>query len=85
MFGWKDNTLQHAMDNNCFGPICNGLTTQGFDRANQCTVKPQVNEDNDGCKSPCSMIAYLMIECANVDADAAGCPGLTALPGHEHH
>jgi hypothetical protein len=38
------------MDNRCFGPTCNGLTTQAFDKANACTVKPSVNEDNDGCK-----------------------------------
>ncbi|KAK3305219.1 uncharacterized protein B0T15DRAFT_567234 [Chaetomium strumarium] len=48
VFGWKDDSLQHAMDNRCFGPTCNGLTTQNFDRANKCTVKPVVREDNDG-------------------------------------
>lgn len=52
VFGWKDDSLQHAMDNRCFGPTCNGLTTQGFDKANACTVKPSVKEDNDGCKFP---------------------------------
>ncbi|KAK3291598.1 uncharacterized protein B0H64DRAFT_366970 [Chaetomium fimeti] len=48
VFGWKDDSLQHAMDNNCFGPTCNGLTTQGFDKANACTVEPSVQEDVDG-------------------------------------
>ncbi|SPQ26470.1 73cd40c6-3568-4e87-9233-1521ec5bb1ec [Thermothielavioides terrestris] len=48
VFGWKDNALQHAMDNHCFGPTCNGLTTQGFDKANQCTVKKTVREDTEG-------------------------------------
>jgi hypothetical protein len=38
------------MDNRCFGPTCRGLTTQGFDKANKCTVKNVVKEDNDGCK-----------------------------------
>jgi len=38
------------MDNNCFGPTCNGLTTQDFSKANQCTVPPAVAEDNEGCE-----------------------------------
>ncbi len=42
------------MDNKCFGPTCTGLTTQAFDKANKCTVKSLVKEDNEGCKScPC--------------------------------
>ncbi len=40
------------MDNKCFGPTCTGLTTQGFDKANKCTVKSLVKEDNEGCQSP---------------------------------
>jgi len=48
VFGWKDDSLQHAMDNKCFGPTCTGLTTQGFDKANKCTVKSLVKEDNEG-------------------------------------
>ncbi|KAL2265060.1 hypothetical protein VTJ83DRAFT_7570 [Remersonia thermophila] len=48
VFGWKDNTLQHAMDNRCFGATCRGLTTQDFSKANRCSVKPAVREDNDG-------------------------------------
>ncbi len=40
------------MDNKCFGPTCKGLTTQGFDKANKCTVKNLVKEDNEGCESP---------------------------------
>ncbi len=39
------------MDNRCFGPTCKGLTTQAFDKANKCTVKSLVKEDNEGCKS----------------------------------
>jgi hypothetical protein len=61
VFGWKDDSLQHAMDNRCFGPTCNGLTTQNFDRANKCTVKAVVREDNDGCEcSPCFHFLYLL-------------------------
>jgi hypothetical protein len=56
VFGWKDNSLQHAMDNHCFGPTCNGLTTQGFDKANQCTVKKTVREDTEGCKCSCHLV-----------------------------
>lgn len=50
VFGWKDNFLQHAMDNKCFGPTCSGLSTQTFDKANKCTVKKVVKEDTDGCE-----------------------------------
>ncbi|KAK4205413.1 hypothetical protein QBC40DRAFT_320135 [Triangularia verruculosa] len=48
VFGWKDDTLQHAMDNRCFAATCRGLTTQGFDKANKCQVKKVVKEDIDG-------------------------------------
>ncbi|VBB79522.1 Putative protein of unknown function [Podospora comata] len=48
VFGWKDDTLQHAMDNRCFAATCRGLTTQTFDKANQCQVKRVVKEDIDG-------------------------------------
>lgn len=48
LFGWKDDSLQHAMDNKCFGPRCQGLTTQTFPVANECSVKPMVSEQVDG-------------------------------------
>ncbi|KAK4171215.1 hypothetical protein QBC36DRAFT_367586 [Triangularia setosa] len=48
VFGWKDDSLQHAMDNRCFAATCRGLTTQGFDKANKCQVKRVVKEDIDG-------------------------------------
>ncbi|KAL2126170.1 hypothetical protein VTI74DRAFT_1555 [Chaetomium olivicolor] len=48
VFSWKDDSLQHAMDNRYFGPTCRGLTTQGFDKANKCTVMSVVREDNGG-------------------------------------
>ena len=49
VFGWKDDSLQHAMENRCFGPRCTGLTTQAFPgAANNCKVKAVVPEDNEG-------------------------------------
>ncbi|KAK0702317.1 hypothetical protein B0H67DRAFT_524071 [Lasiosphaeris hirsuta] len=48
VFGWKDDTLQKAMDNACFGATCKSLTTQSFSAANKCTVKTVVKENNDG-------------------------------------
>ncbi|KAK3402550.1 hypothetical protein B0T20DRAFT_427985 [Sordaria brevicollis] len=48
VFGWEGDRLQHAMDNRCFGPSCNGLKTQAFAQANKCTVKSVVNENTDG-------------------------------------
>lgn len=50
VFGWKDDSLQHAMDNSCFGATCSGLTTQTFPKANDCTVKSSVKEDTEGCE-----------------------------------
>jgi hypothetical protein len=50
VFGWKDDTLQTAMDNRCFGPTCRGLTTQTFANANKCTVTAKAPEDTEGCE-----------------------------------
>jgi hypothetical protein len=54
LFGWKDDSLQKAMDSNCMFQACeNGkpLKSQGVAAMNQCAVKSSVNENIDGCKS----------------------------------
>jgi hypothetical protein len=58
------------MDNRCFGPTCNGLTTQGFDKANKCIVPTVVKEDNDGCELPL-FPSYLHVCGKGVDADVS--------------
>ncbi|KAH8881886.1 hypothetical protein GQ53DRAFT_787795 [Thozetella sp. PMI_491] len=48
VFGWKDDALQKAMDNGCFGATCTDLKVQSFTNANQCSVKDTVNEVIEG-------------------------------------
>lgn len=47
MFGWKDDSLQKAMDTNCY-VNCPSLKTQSMARMNACSQKTVVNEDVDG-------------------------------------
>ncbi|EMR64385.1 hypothetical protein MGN70_004538 [Eutypa lata] len=49
MFGWKDDSLQRAMNqNNCFYDGCGSITKQAMSTANQCTVDDFVGEETDG-------------------------------------
>ncbi|KAH7128738.1 hypothetical protein B0J11DRAFT_277863 [Dendryphion nanum] len=50
VFGWKDDTLQKAMDEgrNCMGQACGGLKSQQVDAGNACRVPNRVKEDVDG-------------------------------------
>ncbi|KAF2649656.1 hypothetical protein K491DRAFT_708021 [Lophiostoma macrostomum CBS 122681] len=50
VFGWKDNSLQKAMDDakGCMGASCAGLKTQAVDGGNACKVTSKVHEDVDG-------------------------------------
>ena len=50
-FGWKDDSLQRAMDNRCDGNVCSVLKTQSDEEAMNCTKSRTVKEDFDGCKS----------------------------------
>jgi len=52
MFGWKDDSLQRAMDKSeCFYDGCGSITKQAMATANKCTVKDMVREETDGCMS----------------------------------
>lgn len=58
VFGWKDDTLQKAMDNNCNGNAncaAAGITYQQPSVYDACTVKQQAPEAVDGCKLKASM------------------------------
>jgi hypothetical protein len=47
MFGWKDDSLQKAMDAHCY-VSCPTLKTQSITVQNKCVVKDMVNEKLDG-------------------------------------
>ena len=50
VFGWKDDSLQKAMDDakGCMGANCGSLKTQQPDAGNACKVPRRVNEDAEG-------------------------------------
>ncbi|KAH8885545.1 hypothetical protein GQ53DRAFT_797195 [Thozetella sp. PMI_491] len=48
VFGWKDDSLQKAMDSGCYLNNCKALTTQQTKVKNQCSVKNTVHEDTEG-------------------------------------
>lgn len=53
IFGWKDQTLQKAMDNNCnLNKDCTaaGIHAQTPNDYNACTKKQMAPEPVDGCK-----------------------------------
>jgi hypothetical protein len=51
VFGWKDDSLQRAMDARCTGDVCDKLKLQTTEQAMKCTKSPIVNEEVDMCKS----------------------------------
>jgi len=51
VFGWKDDTLQRAMDSRCTGDRCTELKYQDTEEAMKCTVPTAVPEEVDGCES----------------------------------
>tara|TARA_R110002003_G_scaffold186_8_gene14575 strand:- start:5951 stop:6589 length:639 start_codon:yes stop_codon:yes gene_type:complete len=53
LFGWKDDSLQKAMDSSCMFQACEGgkpLKSQDVAAMNKCAVKSSVNENIDGCE-----------------------------------
>ncbi|KAF2689108.1 hypothetical protein K458DRAFT_439541 [Lentithecium fluviatile CBS 122367] len=48
VFGWKDDSLQRAMDARCNGDTCTALKYQAPEEAMKCTVPRVVDEDVDG-------------------------------------
>lgn len=56
VFGWKDDTLQRAMDQGCNLNLdcpAAGLTAQTPEVYNACKIPQQAPEEVDGCKFPC--------------------------------
>ncbi|RWA04368.1 hypothetical protein EKO27_g10736 [Xylaria grammica] len=48
VFGWKDDSLQRAMDARCNGAVCGELEIQSSESAMKCTKSRTVQEDIDG-------------------------------------
>ncbi|KAI1818156.1 hypothetical protein GGS20DRAFT_574457 [Poronia punctata] len=48
VFGWKDDSLQRAMDARCNGAVCGELKTQSSETAMKCTKSRAVEEEIDG-------------------------------------
>ncbi|KAJ0118420.1 hypothetical protein J7T55_009203 [Diaporthe amygdali] len=48
VFGWKDDSLQRAMNLRCDGDTCSGLASQSSEEAMKCTKPRAVDEDVDG-------------------------------------
>lgn len=51
LFGWKDDSLQKAMDSKCMFNACengNPLKSQNVAAMNKCVVKPSISENIDG-------------------------------------
>ncbi|KAH9889676.1 hypothetical protein F4778DRAFT_386564 [Xylariomycetidae sp. FL2044] len=49
VFGWKDDSLQRAMDARCNGDVCDGtLERQSYEDSMKCTKPKVVQEDYDG-------------------------------------
>jgi hypothetical protein len=75
LFGWKDDSLQKAMDSKCMFQACengNPLKSQNVAAMNKCQVKASINENLDGCKLSCLLMAKyysLTFEC-RAPADA---------------
>jgi len=85
MFGWKDDSLQRAMDAHSY-VSAPGLKTQSIAEQNKCKVESMVNEDIDGCKLIPSLSQVLQRNVTMILVAWGTNPflshlGLTELPG----
>ncbi|KAI4867631.1 hypothetical protein F4820DRAFT_412890 [Hypoxylon rubiginosum] len=61
MFGWKDDSLQRAMDKSeCFYDGCGSIQKQAMTTANQCKIATTVDEETDGWLSALPGMAMKM-------------------------
>jgi len=71
MFGWKEDSLQRALNARCSGDKCKELLTQSAEDSEKCIIPQTMKEDVDGCKSAR----------ADIDLWLTCILGLTKLPG----
>jgi len=50
VFGWKDDSLQKAMDSGCYLRNCTQLTALPIKVKNKCQVPTSFREDLDSCE-----------------------------------
>ena len=63
VFGWKDDSLQRAMDARCTGDVCSVLQHQTFEESMKCTLPQTVEDDVDGCEWHAPREVYLWCWC----------------------
>lgn len=78
MFGWKDQSLQKAMDAHCY-VSCPSLKTQNAAAQNKCTVEDIVKEPLDGCKSKTPITHAELVE--KHESLTTFTTGMNTLPG----
>jgi hypothetical protein len=61
VFGWKDDSLQRAMNARCTGDACSVLAMQTTEEAMKCTIPRTVDENIDGCKFMYCTVAQFSI------------------------
>lgn len=80
LFGWKDDSLQKIMDEECYVG-CSSMRTQTIEQMNACSIKNKVIEEigDDDCKRPTCLGDYTKFFVTDCSA-----LGITALPGQHH-
>lgn len=62
VFGWQDESLQLAMDNQCYLRNCSRLPSQMPPDKNKCSIPVTAPENIDGCELQIpSMVLYLLL------------------------
>ena len=79
VFGWKDTSLQQAMDTNCQPGSCAALSEQSIAAGNACSKARTVNEAVDGCK--CAVLLFVRTDDTGLDKLPGNNPVTGVNPG----